>query len=283
MPPLQCLRAYDTAMQFGNCSVIPAKSEHAVVGAVFVLELAARISEEKIKAIATAYRDRDDLKVLLPKLSRSENFSMRVTPGAATRPTSGSRSLRLERFAPDGNPVLELSVGGEAVMFTSNDYQRWSIDWPQAREVFTWLVPYLTPAPGIRVFGLQYVDEFYINGEVNAFRGEMLFKDGLLPTQLLTKEGRWHCHTGWFDPGPQGGERLLTNANINVLARGDRHVVQITTAQRFIQAAAIQDAHAAGNRIANAFDELHVWHKQVLRRLLTTQAQESIHLEPSDA
>jgi uncharacterized protein (TIGR04255 family) len=137
------------------------------------------------------------------------------------------------------------------------------------------------PQPGISAIGLQYVDEFNVVGDPQSFKPSMLFaNDGeRLPRFVLNQTGAWHNHSGWYKDGGSSNEKILNNVNISVQPRAEKLVVQVIGAHRIILDRAIATTDGVSEILKNHFETLHNENKNLLKELLSQDAQESIHLD----
>lgn len=270
-------------MHFSGCSVLPAKSEHAVQAVVFVCELAAAISPEAVLRVIEHYDKSSGLREAFPRKAELRGVAISITAGTGVGVQNRGDVVGVvfDRIAPDGNVEIAISIQGNTLSFTCNTYSRWSQVSQQAIKLLSEFACFVLPDPGVAVLGLQYVDEFYVTGKVQAFRPSMLFApDGaLIPPFFHEKEGPWHNHLGWFEPIGNEGARMLNNVNISVVAQPERMVVQIVGAHRLIRAMPISSIDELAKTIEIEFDVLHRRNKDLLGELLVDKAKSSIHLD----
>lgn len=271
-------------MHFSGCSVLPAKSEHAVQAVVFVCELPAGVSPEAVGRLIHHYDATPGLRNAFPRKTEIRGMSIAVSPGSVDVQHGGDvTGVTLDRVAPNGAVETAVSLQGNVLSFTCNLYSRWSLVSGQAISLLTELASFVLPEPGIVVFGLQYIDEFYVTGDQNAFHPSMLFSTtgGRIPTFLNEQVGPWHNHSGWFEKDDATGVRTLNNMNINVVSQPEKLLVQIVSAHRNIMPAPASSREELSNVIGAQFDSLHTQNKKLLGELLTATAQDAIHLERS--
>lgn len=272
-------------MHFEGCSVVPAKSEHAVQAAVFVCELPAAVSSEAIGRVIAYYDSSAGLKEIFPRKTEVRGMAIAVSPKSVGVRTDGEiAGVKFDRLMPDGNVELAISLQGNLLSFTCNIYSRWATVSEQALGLLKEFAAFLLPEPGVGVFGLQYVDEFFVTGDHMAFRPSMLFArdNEQIPRFLQEQAGSWHNHTGWFEDDVDGGFKTLNNVNINVALQPEKLVVQIIAAHRHIMPKPIDTAEGLALAIRPQFDLLHSGNKDLLRKLLRDEIRSAIHLEGAE-
>lgn len=268
-------------MKASGCTIIPAKSEHAIQSAVFVCELGANISTEIARKALHYYDTSTGIKKLFPEKHEGRGFSIALSPaGIGVQNASDVDAVTFRRVDPDGMIEIALALEKNLISFTCNRYSRWKIVSPEAFGLLMEFINFIFPKPGISTIGLQYVDEFFVAGELTAFRPSMLFSESgeFLPPHILGREGPWHNHSGWFGQN-EGSDRILNNININVLPQGAKYVVQIISAHRCILSQPITSQTAAQGEVPARFELLHSRHKALLKKLLNDDAKRAIHLE----
>lgn len=269
-------------MHIENCSIVPLNSEHAVRSVSFVCELGANLSPEKIKEIISYYDNSTELRKIFPKKTAAQGASIYFSQHGVDVNNSGDiNQVILERIGTDGSTEFGLSLQGNIINFNSNQYSRWASVSQEAFAILSQFVSLVLPAPGISVFGLQYVDEFIVTGEINSFRPSMLFEPGskILPANVSERTGPWHNHTGWFsDDNTEQHDKLLHNLNINVIPQHEKVIVQIIGAHRYILSNPIANIDDDCTVMTNKFQIMHDVNKALLRELLSKQALEEIHL-----
>lgn len=270
-------------MHINNCSIVPAKSEHAVQAAVFVCELPALLSSEAIGKIIAYYESSPELQKLFPKKSESRGVSISVgLKGVGVQNDENITGVNFERISPSGDVELALSFNTSIISYVCNSYTRWKTVSKDAISILEQFIKFVVPAPGISVIGLQYVDEFFISGEFNSFTPSMIFAEDcpLLPKNVLTQSGGWHSHSGWFEAGADG-EKRLNNLNVNMVLQPERMVLQIVSAHRSILLQPIIELDGVSATLNEHFDKLHLSNKELFARLLNSQMKSEIHLETS--
>lgn len=268
-------------MHINNCSIVPAKSEHAVQAAVFVCELPALLSIEAIRKVISHYETSTELQKLFPKKAESRSVSISVGAGGiGVQNNENITGVNFERIDANSNVELALSFNGSAITYVCNSYTRWNIVFKDAISILEQFIKFVIPEPGISVIGLQYIDEFFVSGNLKNFTPSMIFSEhgSLLPANVLGQSEGWHSHSGWFDVG-QDGEKILNNLNINTVIQPERMVVQIISAHRNILLQPIIDVGVASTALSDSYGKLHLKNKNLFAQLLNAQMKREIHLE----
>jgi uncharacterized protein (TIGR04255 family) len=267
-------------MHFADYSVTPAKSEHAIQTATFVCELPAAVSSESVAKVANHYNQTARLREVFPRKTETATLSIKMGNKGVGVPAPGPPvGISFERFAPDGSLELSLSLQERLLSFHCNRYTRWSLVSEEAESILSEVVAFLLPAPGVSVFGLQYVDEFFVSGDYKKFEPSSLFNRAaeFLPPHLFGRSGVWHSNTGWYQSAPD--PLIVANLNISLQRRREQLVAQIASAfrRRLLKPIANFDEFSAA--LKPAFDSLHDENKSMLRVLLTDDARSAIHLD----
>lgn len=269
-------------MHIQNCSIVPINSEHAVKSVSFVCELGANLSSEKIQGIIAHYDNSVGLRNLFHKKTEGRETSISISPnGVDVTNTSGQiNQVLLERIGERGDIEYALAIQNNVINFSSNLYSRWANVSNEAVALLNEFTGLVLPDPGISVFGLQYVDEFIVTGEIKSFRPHMLFdfNNKILPSNICNMNGPWHNHTGWFDDDPAlVHDKILHNLNINVVPQHEKIVIQIIGAHRYILSAPNSGTDIR-TEMAKKFFILHEKNKALLLALLNKTACAEIHL-----
>jgi uncharacterized protein (TIGR04255 family) len=270
-------------MHIQNCSIVPVNSEHAVKVVSFVCELGANFSVEKLKEVISHYESSSSLQNIFPKKTEGQSTSITFSPtGVDVSNSQETNQLVLERVGADGNVEYSLSLQNNVINFSLNKYSRWASISSEALAVLNQFIGFILPDPGISVFGLQYVDEFIVTGEINSFVPSMLFDadNKILPKKLIEHKGPWHNHLGWFDDDEKLlPNKVLHNLNINIIPQHEKLLVQIIGAHRLILSSPISNENQIKADMANRFTALHNQNKALLKKLLNANALKEIHLE----
>lgn len=271
-------------MHIQNCSIVPVNSEHAVKAVSFVCELGANLSAEKLQQIIAHYENSPGLRNIFPKKTEGRTASITISQeGVDVTNTSGQiNQIILEGIGVDGNVDYYLVLQNNVINFSSNRYSRWATVSKEALAILNEFIGLVLPDPGISVFGLQYIDEFVVTGDIGSFRPSMLFdvNSKNLPSNIFDRTGPWHNHMGWFDEDATLlQDKILHNLNINIVPQHEKLVVQIIGAHRFILSIPISNEKDASADMGGKFLVLHDKNIVLLKGLLNENARKEIHLE----
>ncbi len=125
-----------------------------------------------------------------------------------------------QRFAADGEIAASLWCDQESITFTLREYERWDKVLPSLIKTFSKIAPaYMEEVPAIRMFSLQYINEFKAKPQ-GFTRTDELFKknNAWIAPFSFGSEQPWHCHVGQFIPS-DGPYRYLINLNCDVMPK----------------------------------------------------------------
>lgn len=267
-------------MEINGCYVIPARTNHAVQAAMFVLEMPAQISPEILRVALEQYEESQSLKEMFPIKSQNQGIAIDLsTNPVKTTQVDNLQGITLQRNSADGNLDLMLNIQGNQVALTFNTYTRWSEIFNQAKEILNKFMPLVCPIPGVNVIGLQYVDEFFITGDLSKFNSSMIFSSttSRLPSSALDETNFWHNHSGWFEIAPDD-EKILNNLNISYYPQQDKNAVQLISAHRLMLKTPIADIEILGKTISETYELLHEKNKTMFKEILNDDAKQSINL-----
>lgn len=268
-------------MELNGCHVIAARSTHAVQSAIFVLELPAEIPTDIIQKALAHYESSSVLKEFFPIKSENRKTNINITQEAVgVNQSDGIHGVTLQRIATDGSLEFTFSIQGNQVAYTCNKYSKWNDVSNKAIEMLSEFSAFVCPIPGVAVIALQYVDEFFITGNLNEFRSSIVFSDKSkrLPPAFLDEKDFWHNHAGWFETSPKNN-RVLNNLNVSVYPQQlERNVVQIISAHRVILATPVTDQNELLMLMPDSFEMLHEMNKTMFREILNKETLKSINL-----
>ncbi len=267
-------------MEINGCHVIPARTSHAVQAAMFVLELPAQISPEILRVLLDQYEKSQTLKNLFPIKSQSQGIAIDLsTSPATTSQVDNLQGISLQRNSSDGQLDLLLNIQGNQIALTFNTYSRWAEVFNQAKEILNNFLGLVCPVPGVNVIGLQYVDEFFVTGDLSKFNSSMIFSSttSRLPSSALNETNFWHNHSGWFETA-DNDEKILNNLNISYYPQQDRNAVQLISAHRLMLKTPIADVEILEKTIKETFELLHENNKTLFKEILNKETKESINL-----
>lgn len=258
---------------------IPARSTHAITGAMFACEMAAPVSSDVIQLLIEKYEAQPKIKEFLNRKSEDKGFSFVIdNQEAHVEQPGGVVGVSFERYNQDGFVEWALSLRGNLLLVSCNAYTRWSEISPEALSLLRWGLDCISPlAIGVASYGLQYQDEFLWPGPAVGMDSASFFAAGsdFLPSHFLSKKGMWHNYSGWFEDAvePSLGARLV-NMNIAFVQRDTNGLAQLVMSHKAIYSDH-KDAPADPEAL---FNVLHEEHKSLLDKLLATSIKEKIKL-----
>lgn len=264
--------------------LVPSKGRHAVQQFTLAAEFLAQLSPEDLAEVSKHYEKSEGIKKWFSRKTEERGVAISVSGGTIdVKNTNDLTAVNYERIVADGTVEWSLSVKRESIFIVCRSYTRWKEISTQALALLTDTLKAL-PTHMIGVAGLQYVDEFFWNGEKEEFRAHLIFDQGspLLPPSAFRQTRLWHNHSGWFDTisDPQPC-KTLTNVNVNVLEQPNRLVIQVITVHK-----ATLSLHVAASQIGNLtpiYEKLHEENKAQLGLLLNETARKLIVLDTSHA
>lgn len=190
-------------------------------------------------------------------------------------------------FAPDGGRTWRVAIELQSIVVNCLQYPGWPTAWPMIRGWFDWIV---AQASGFEVAGfvLQYVNAFPWEGDPVDCRPSALLRPDsqrVAPTLYDYGDGRWHQHSGRFEPGgvPFGGETLVrTQLSGNRLGEGPESryeaVVDVYLQTVLAPPVDIRGRLGTDDVVSQLYERLHSLVKQELSEYLRPELVEQIRL-----
>lgn len=262
-------------------NVVPIAGRHAIKSVSFGLEWQEPLQVEDLTVLSALHAKVSDK---LPRVQHLQELAIRVVV-ATTEPERAAPAkpqlagLLFDALQPNGEPAWSLRIHKTFLAVSCHDYSRWDEIWDSARGLMAPFVPILARDRGISVIGLQYVDQFNVTGDPDAFRARDLLREGsrLVPENVFGLDGLWHAHHGYFEQhASPTAHRRLNSVEVDVIDMNDTRLIQISTAHRAI----LDEPAANGARLLNNQDggelqhymiELHNTNKALLRDLLNEE------------
>jgi len=261
----------------------PQGPKHAIIEAVFGLQLARHFTASEIEALIAQH---DKFKNDLPRVNRTQVIMLGgIPPGVSiTPPTAG---VSFDAMKRDGSLEWRLRAEDNQLILNCLAYSRWSEIWPRARD-------YLKAASEIvigndnhvRGILLQYVDVFLWKGDVAAYDPKLMLDPNSthVPKSILECGPMWHLHQGWYrdDSLPEPG-RLLERLHLNAIP--DDTGVPTVKVDTYLQLELANEQSVVSlfqntpSMIENAFKYLHNDSKALLKSFLTDELAKRIDLQ----
>lgn len=161
---------------------------------------------------------------VLPLLKQAANalnlpatMNMQVLNIAINSPPVPTAGSGFQRFAANGEIACSLWCDQDSITLTLREYDRWHSVLPKLVDTFASIAPaYMAEVPAIRLFSLQYLNEFRAKTPSVQSAAE-LFRTGskwISPFAYESNEP-WHCHVGQFISTMENF-RYLVNINCDV-------------------------------------------------------------------
>jgi uncharacterized protein (TIGR04255 family) len=192
---------------------IPLHDTHAIREVVFAVFFEAAIPPSLVRAVGenllVPWRHHAPKRTDL----RSIVFAPGTIPSFASVAKMPADGLQFEGFKRDGSLSWRVSLQGDMIFINCLEYPGWEQAWPLVREWLGWTLG-ADPNANVRCrgFGLQYINEFRWQGEIERCTPDQFLKSSdEVPRALLAyRDPRWHLHHGRFDAGiaPYAGETL---------------------------------------------------------------------------
>ncbi|CAE6855427.1 hypothetical protein R75461_07683 [Paraburkholderia nemoris] len=271
-------------------TVFPVRGNHSVKSVVFVCEVASNFGPSDFGKVLAFYEKSQHLKEFFPvKAEQRGALSIQLQAGQGKPPevstTNDLTGLSFSRWAPDGSQDWVLNVQPNAILVACNRYERWA---PSLEVALPLLVDVLSESPqvGVGVIGLQYLDEWTFVAGKDEPAGPLIFASdggGLLGSRVMRETGSWHNNSGWFENGSDGLDKVL--ANVNVTVNLDEATRKFTASVGHVQRSfcqppvfALADKEVMSKALTLQFQSLHTRNKELLRAILTQEAQNQISL-----
>lgn len=264
----------------------PIHSAHAIEQVAFVIQFDGAITDEALQRVksATAQFGGDDD---LPGYIEIQGVSFVIGTNAPQQTYGSSSGFIRRSVARDGSLECELRIERNSITFLTTKYSRWSEVWQRVSRYLDTLLPIYFEQLNLLAVGLNYVDKFSWNGELNNFNARSLLKEDskYISSHIFDTAEFWHSHTGVFIRSDEQTKRLL-NVNIDHLdeARSDgmKRVVSITTTvtdqfnQPGYQPFPINDKTIT--MVGTHMQNIHDFGKEILGELLAKDMSDRIAL-----
>lgn len=123
------------------------------------------------------------------------------------------------QFARDteaGQTVEALTLNPQFLAYESAEYGRWSEFIERYQQITDEIRLEIKRTIDVKATALEYLDRFVFEGDPDAASPTLLIQRGIvksLPESILSGQGLWHVHRGWFENVPP--HRFLINQNID--------------------------------------------------------------------
>ncbi len=198
--------------------VEPLGGRHAIEVAALAVEWEVPASLEQLAAAQDVYQSSPEIQDFLPERKTVEGFVVEANEhGMLLRRTPGGEDFMQPR--ENGPFAWSVSLRPEFVSCSCAVYDRWANVQPAVQRLMEPFVDKLLHSGAvIKAFGLQYIDVFKVEGEIDREVVEYIFRpmNEWIPSAVLRHPSLWHVHQGWFAGTPEG-RRLLNTLNIEAV------------------------------------------------------------------
>lgn len=268
----------------------PIYAAHAIEQVAFIVQFDRPFDNETfhtIKALADQFKDE------LPGNAEIQGFSIAfgVPVVAQAEQNQSINGLVRRSVARDGSLECELRIERSVITFVTTRYTRWSNVWEQANKYLNAILPHYLKSANLIAVGLNYVDKFVWNGDLNKANAKYLLRNDskYICNHIFETDEFWHSHTGAFIRVDDITRRLL-NINLDYLdelrPEGQKRIVSITTTvtDQFNQpgyGAYLSNDNSIG-LINTHMQNMHDFGKTVLEDLITENMSKRIALIGQD-
>lgn len=264
----------------------PIHSAHAIEQVAFVIQFNGAITDETLLRIsrATAQFNNDDD---LPGYIEIQGVNFVIGANVPQQTNNSPSGFIRRSVARDGSLECELRIERNLITFVSTKYSRWNEVWQRVSRYLDLLLPIYFEQLSLSAVGLNYLDKFSWNGDLNKFNAASLLNRNskYISSHIFDTAEYWHCHTGVFIRSDEQTKRLL-NINIDHVDEsrpdGIKRIVAITTTvtDQFNQPGYQQ--FAIGNHtiamVGTHMQNIHDFGKSVLGDLLAKNMSDRIAL-----
>jgi uncharacterized protein (TIGR04255 family) len=156
---------------------------HAIVQASFAVGLKAQPPAPTIRELVALHSKLEDR---YPRRREIKGTSIRVASADALELTelnsqmaeSALLGFTFDSLRPNGEVERAIALRGKVLSVTRADYEGWQKTWGEVRQIFALMLPVLLQRTDALSFHLEYHDRFVWEGELSAFRSEMIFRRG---------------------------------------------------------------------------------------------------------
>ena len=211
----------------------PIHSAHAIEQVAFVIQFSGAITDNALKRIQLAtekFKTNEDL----PGFIEIQGINFVIGTNAPQQSNGTVSGFIRRSVGRDGSLECELRIESNSITFLTTKYSNWSEVWKRVNRYLEVMLPIYFEQLNLSAVGLNYVDKFSWNGDLNNFNARSLLQDDskYISCHIFDTAEFWHCHTGVFIRHDELTKRLL-NVNIDHFDEsrpdGLKRIVAITT------------------------------------------------------
>jgi uncharacterized protein (TIGR04255 family) len=185
---------------------------------------------------------------------------------------------------PSGTPLREMTLRGNQLIITINDYSRWKKVWTDVDDLLNSFTPLLfANNKTVQAATLQYADKLvWRDSDPSTFfpLKSVLKKSPFFAEHALEQTNAWHSQYGCFaTPFTDWMGSRIDNVNIACNQESGQWALTIITLHRMQRNPSNTDGQAFQRHSAEIFDRAHTENKKLLASLLTDHVCKMISLE----
>lgn len=191
------------------------REKHAIGEFIARMQFAKDVGAPTFAKIVSVLKEvAADLDLPAPLNVQSFVFAIGNPAGPPPSPMGGSG---FQRFSSNGEVACSLVCDPNSIAFTLREYDRWMATLPVIAETFSRIGrEYLAEVPAIRLFSVQYINEFRAVSPETSNTAELFRAQSKWIAPFSYESGEpWHCHVGQFIPS-DGDHRYLVNVNCDI-------------------------------------------------------------------
>lgn len=266
--------------------LIPVAKSHAIQSVVFALEWQGELTDQ---ALTEIQKLAPELKSYFPQAFVQKEVKISIggesTDTQLDQQDAGVHRLGgmvFQRKGRFGDVVSQLNVSRSSCIIIISEYERWVPTLQAVMRYFKLVLPVIMKEKSISIIALQYTDMFtWKDDPENLNLSDVFIHDSsYLAPSVFSQKGLWHCHHGYVIQQLADLEgSCLDNINVATVDNENDRGIHITTAHKFTLNSPLRVATKTYlQTIEKVQNELHVHNKDILRKLLTHEVCEKIHL-----
>lgn len=272
-------------MENDSLIIRPFTKEHAIKAMAFVIEFSNEFQQEAYNELQGI--EKSLLEELPRKLShRALIINVGLDEAGASNLHAGESAggFTLDKVMADGTPEWALTVQNNFVRVLCNKYERWDSTWSKARTYFAGVLPILLGHSTVKAVTLQYVDEFFIEGNIQEFTPDKLFRpeSRYLTPIIFESKDLWHSHSGKLEKISET-EKVLNVVNVSLVTENDSLKSQIVMTHKIdsINGTSLSDNNNTSDFLKETdayMNQMHDFDKNILAELINEKHTQMIGL-----
>jgi uncharacterized protein (TIGR04255 family) len=196
-----------------------------------------------------------------------------------------SGGLQWSRNSDDGAVTWIVHIRPDLISCSCLDYDRWDTTKARVLEILLPIINLITSKGyAIQATGVQYQDAFVVETDSAKLSTRRLFQEDSvwLSPRILTEDGPWHIHQGWFSSEPEGSAiHNVLNVDLTLDPATTRCIIRINGQHRMLTTdkQGVNSLPIQSSDVPSALDALHIQNKKVLSQLLAHGVCDQIGLK----